>query len=168
MPGIGSATTGVWVLQGHLFLSYLTETKCMELSTYSEVSVADFAFAACASLHVSYYNSHFLQVTKQETRSRDFVLVFPCPATAAEVSHNSVYACLTSSQLYRSELKSSAVPVVVDIEAEATALHVTDGKVLAGLATNKVLILHDDLQGEYIATIDLNPAVSQSIPNDIL
>lgn len=168
MPTIGSAATGIWVAADHLFLSYLTETKCLHLQSYSEVSVADFNFAAATSLHVAQHNTLFHQVTSLQVRSSALVLAFPHSATAARIQQGKVYACLTSLQLYRAELTQQSRCSVLDVEAEVTALYVTEDTVYAGLASNKVLVIGESLQGGILLEVDLNPVSSASIPNDIL
>lgn len=168
MPAIGSAVSGIWVAADHLFLSYLTETKCLNLQSYSEVSVADFNFAAASSLHIAPHNAVFHQVTSLEVRSTALTFAFPHPATAARIHLGKVYACLTSLQLYRAELTQESSSVVLDVEAEVTALCVAEDRVFAGLATNKVLVVRESLQGGRLLEIDLNPVSGASIPNDIL
>lgn len=169
MPGIGSSVTGLWVAGNHLFLSYLTETKCLDLESYSEVSVEGFNFVPMSSLYVAMHGGCFWQVTGLEVRSTDMVLAFPQHATAAKILNGAVYACLTSLQLYRSPLNSSSDSTLWDLEAEVTALYVNQHHIYAGLATNKLVIIGETLQkGLKLMEIDLNVVSNATIPNDIV
>lgn len=108
-------------------------------------------------------------MTGLEVRSSDLVLAFPHNATAARILNGKVYACLTSLQLYRAELRANSDCSVMDVEAEVTALCVSGDKVYAGLATNKVIVIGETLRNEGILLeIDLNTVSNASIPNDIM
>ena len=128
-----------------------------------------FNFVPMSSLCIAKHGDCFYQATGMEVRSSAMVLAFPHNATAARILHGKVYACLTSLQLYRAELKTASDCTVRDVEAEVTALYVSEDKVYAGLATNKVIVMGETLQnGQILLEIDLNTVSNATIPNDIV
>ena len=167
MPDIGATASGVWSVNGHLFLSYTTVTKCISLKTYAEVAVDQWNFDQSPSIAVGEYGDRFMQVTRQQIRYWGAEVSYSEAVTTACIRDRKVYAGLANAQLSRCDPLNLS-ETVLTVEAEITALHVNDSRVFAGLANNKIVVYPESVTGPALLTVDLSKTLGDSVPNDLL